>query len=143
MALTFTDEQEELRTAVRRFLADTSPSAEVRRWIETDEGHDPALWQRMAGELGLQGVAVPEKWGGAGGGPVELAIVLEEAGRAVLPGPFLASALAGQALLASGDPVARERWLPALAEGTIVGTVSLGGATPEHSDLRAAPGPEG
>jgi alkylation response protein AidB-like acyl-CoA dehydrogenase len=142
VALTFTDEQDELRAAVRGFLADKSPTGEVRRWIETDEGHDPALWRRMADELGLQGIAVPEELGGAGAGPVELAIVLEETGRALLPGPFLACVLAGQALLAAGDPAARERWVPALAEGALVATLSPGqpGAP---GRLRATEGADG
>jgi alkylation response protein AidB-like acyl-CoA dehydrogenase len=119
VTLTFTDEQEELRASVRRFLADKSPSEAVRRWMESAEGHDPALWRQMAEQLGLQGLALPEEYGGAGYGPVELGIVLEEMGRALLPAPFLSSvALAGQALAISGDDVAKRRWLPGIADGT-------------------------
>jgi alkylation response protein AidB-like acyl-CoA dehydrogenase len=119
VTLTFTDEQEELRASVRRFLADKSPSEAVRRWMESAEGHDPALWRQMAEQLGLQGLALPEEYGGAGYGPVELGIVLEEMGRALLPAPFLSSvALAGQALAISGDDAAKQRWLPGIADGT-------------------------
>ncbi|WP_312858146.1 acyl-CoA dehydrogenase family protein [Pseudonocardia pini] len=119
MTLTFTDEQEELRASVRRFLADKSPSEAVRRWMESEEGHDPAVWRQMAEQLGLQGLALPEEYGGAGYGPVELGIVLEEMGRALLPAPFLSSvALAGQALAVSGDDAAKQRWLPGIVDGT-------------------------
>ncbi|SHN39970.1 acyl-CoA dehydrogenase family protein [Cryptosporangium aurantiacum] len=126
MNLTFSEEQEELRASVRRFLTDKAPSEAVRRWSESDLGHDEALWQQMAGQLGLQGIAVPEEHGGAGFGPVELGIVLEEMGRALLPSPFFATvALAGQALTASGDREAQARWLPAIAEGTLTATVAV------------------
>jgi alkylation response protein AidB-like acyl-CoA dehydrogenase len=119
VTLTFTDEQEQLRASVRRILADKSPSEAVRRWMESTEGHDPALWRQMAEQLGLQGLALPEEYGGAGYGPVELGIVLEEMGRALLPAPFLSSvALAGQALAISGDDAAKGRWLPGIADGT-------------------------
>ena len=117
MNLTFTEEQEELRASVRRFLADKAPSEAVRRWMESEEGHDPAVWRQMAEQLGLQGLALPEEFGGAGYGPVELGIVLEEMGRALLPAPFLSSvALAGQALAPGGRmkyPLFRQR-LPVL-----------------------------
>ncbi|MER5184960.1 acyl-CoA dehydrogenase family protein [Streptomyces sp. NPDC002896] len=125
MALTFTEEQEELRATLRRFVADKSPNAAVRRWMESDEGHDPQLWQQMASQLGLHGLALPQEYGGFGG-PVELGIVLEELGRALLPSPYLATvALAGQALAVSGDGTAKARWLPAIADGSLTGTLAL------------------
>ena len=126
MNLTHTEEQEELGASVRRFLADKAPSEAVRRWMESEEGHDPAVWQQMAGQLGLQGLAIPEEQGGAGYGPVELGIVLEELGRALTPTPFFATvALAGQALVASGDAAAQGRWLPGIADGTLTATLAL------------------
>lgn len=126
MALTFTEEQEELRTTLRRFLADKAPSAAVRRAMDSDEGHDPGLWRQMADQLGLHGVALPEAYGGFGGGPVELGIVLEETGRVLLPSPYFATvALAGQALDASHDEAARARWLPAIADGSMTATLAL------------------
>ena len=142
MNLTFSEEQEELRASVRRFLADKAPSEAVRRWMESDEGHDPALWQQMAGQLGLQGIAVPEEHGGAGYGPVELGIVLEEMGRSLLPAPFFATvALAGQALTASDDVEAQARWLPGIADGSLTATVALseerGGASLDAVTTRA------
>ncbi|KOU59016.1 acyl-CoA dehydrogenase [Streptomyces sp. MMG1533] len=115
-----------MRASLRRFLTDKSPSEAVRRWMEAEEGHDPALWRQMAEQLGLQGIALPEEYGGAGGGPVELGIVLEEMGRALLPSPFFATvALAGQALAASGDDAAKSRWLPGIAAGSLTATVAI------------------
>ena len=121
--IAFTEEQEELRASVRRFLTD---KASVRDWMESEEGHDPAVWRQMAAQLGLHGIAVPEKYGGSGGGPVELGIVLEEMGRVLLPSPYFATvALAGQALTASGDDAARSRWLPGIADGSLTATVAV------------------
>ncbi|MFJ1969472.1 acyl-CoA dehydrogenase family protein [Streptomyces sp. NPDC087903] len=126
MAFTTSQERDELRGMLRRFLADKSPSASVRRWTESEEGHDPAVWRQMAGQLGLQGLALPEEYGGSGGGPLELAVVLEESGRALLPSPYFATvALAGQALAVSGDDTAKARWLPAIADGSLTATLAL------------------
>ncbi|MEU5345328.1 acyl-CoA dehydrogenase family protein [Streptomyces sp. NPDC020766] len=126
MDFAFSDEQEELRRTVRAFLADTSPETEMRRLMETPEGFDRALWRRMGTELGLQGLAVPEEYGGAGYGPVEVGVVMEELGRALLCAPFLASAvLATTTLLRCDDEDARKRLLPGLASGELVGTLAL------------------
>ncbi|MFI1357885.1 acyl-CoA dehydrogenase family protein [Streptomyces sp. NPDC020898] len=126
MAPTFTEEHEALRSTLRRFLADKAPSEAVRRSMESAEGHDPVLWQQMAAQLGLHGLALPEEYGGFGGGPVELGIVLEELGRVLLPSPYFASvALAGQALAASGDEAAKARWLPSIADGSLTATLAL------------------
>ncbi|MFI6338954.1 acyl-CoA dehydrogenase family protein [Streptomyces sp. NPDC050535] len=148
MALTLTEEQDELRATLRRFLADRSPSAVVRRWTESEEGHDPAAWRQMAGQLGLQGLAFQEKYGGSGGGPVELAIVLEELGRVLLPSPYFATvALAGQALAVSGDDAAKARWLPAIADGSLTATLALaeesGSWRPEDVTAAASRGDDG
>jgi alkylation response protein AidB-like acyl-CoA dehydrogenase len=142
VALTFTEEQEQLRTTLRRFLADKAPSAEVRRWMDSDPGHDPVLWRQMAVQLGLHGLALPEEYGGFGGGPVELGIVLEELGRVLLPSPYFATvALAGQALTACGDDTAKARWLPGIADGSLTATLALaeegGSWRPEDVATRA------
>ena len=108
MDLTFSEEQDELRKVVRSFLAKYSDEADVRRLAADPRGHDPVLWRRMAGELGLQGLAVPEEYGGSGFGYVDLGIVFEEAGRALLCGPYFATvALAAEALLRCDDERAR------------------------------------
>ena len=78
MNFVFTEEQDELRKAVNRFLAEKSPETEVRRLMETDEGYDPSVWTQMAEQLGLQSLAIPEEFGGSGFTFVELSIVLEE-----------------------------------------------------------------
>ncbi|MFC4503436.1 MULTISPECIES: acyl-CoA dehydrogenase family protein [Streptomyces] len=126
MDFAFSEEQEELRRTVRAFLADTSPESEMRRLMDTPDGFDRALWRRMGTELGLQGLAVPEEYGGAGCGPVEVGAVMEEMGRALLCAPFLSSAvLATTALLRSADEEARKRLLPGLAAGELVATLAL------------------
>ncbi|MDX6739354.1 acyl-CoA dehydrogenase family protein [Actinocorallia sp. A-T 12471] len=120
-----TEEQRELAAVVRRMLADHAPDAAVRDLMSGPDGHDPALWSLMA-ELGLQGLAVPEEHGGAGCGLAELAVVLEELGRRLLPSPFLPSAvLAVQTLLAADDPAAAAAYLPGLADGSLIATVAL------------------
>ncbi|MEU1180783.1 acyl-CoA dehydrogenase family protein [Streptomyces sp. NPDC005820] len=126
MDFAFSEEQEELGRTVRAFLADTSPETEVRRLMETPEGFDRALWRRMGTELGLQGLAVPEEYGGAGCGPVEVGVVMEETGRALQCAPFLSSAvLATTTLLRCADEEARKRLLPGLAAGELVATLAL------------------
>jgi alkylation response protein AidB-like acyl-CoA dehydrogenase len=122
----FSEEQEELRKAVRRFLEDKSPETEVRRLMDTTDGYDPAVWSQMAEQLGLQGLAIPEEFGGSGFGYVELIVVLEEMGRALLCAPYFSSvALAANLLLASGDDGAKKDYLPGIASGATVAAVAL------------------
>ena len=78
----FSEEQDELRRLVRRFLEEKSPETEVRRLMATTEGYDPAVWRQMAEQLGLQALIIPESYGGAGFTYVELEVVLEEMGAA-------------------------------------------------------------
>jgi alkylation response protein AidB-like acyl-CoA dehydrogenase len=126
MIFTFTDEQNELAATLRRFLQDKSPSSEVRRLMATEAGYDPQTWAQLATQLGLQGLVIPEKYGGSGAGPVELAVVCEEMGRALLCAPYFATAaLAVPALLASGDQAAAEDYLPAIADGTTIATLAV------------------
>ncbi len=126
MNFAFSEEQEELRRSVRRFLDDKSPESEVRRLMETTEGYDPAVWSQMADQLGLQGLAIPEEFGGSGYSYVELIVVLEEMGRALLCAPYFASvALAANLLLVSGDDAAKKEYLPGIASGTTIATVAL------------------
>src|ERR1017187_6208965 len=126
MNFAFSDEQEELRTAVRRFLAEKSPEAEVRRLMETTEGYDPAVWSQMADQLGLQSLTIPEEFGGSGFSYVELIVVLEEMGAALLCAPFFSTvALAANAILTSGDIEAKEYLLPGIAAGETIGTLAF------------------
>ena len=126
MNFAFSEEQEELRRSVRRFLEDKSPSTEVRRLMETTEGFDRAVWDQMANQLGLQALAIPEEYGGVGFGYVELTVVFEEMGAALLCAPYFATvALAANALLSSGDEGAKKDLLPGVASGETIATLAL------------------
>lgn len=121
-----TADVDDLRSVVRDYLTATSPSETVRTLMATETGYDEASWRQMAGELGLHGIAVPERWGGAGAGVAELAVVFEEMGRALLCSPFFATvALATQVVLASGDDAAAEQFVTAFVEGTTTATLIL------------------
>jgi alkylation response protein AidB-like acyl-CoA dehydrogenase len=126
MILGVTAEQEELRASVRRFLADRAPISAVRELMETTDGVDPAVWRQAGEQLGLQGMAIPEEYGGAGFSFAEQAIVLEELGAALYGGPYLASAvLAATALLASSDEGAKKAYLPGIASGELIATLAF------------------
>ncbi|MET9909029.1 acyl-CoA dehydrogenase family protein [Streptomyces sp. NPDC006476] len=126
MDLTFSEEQDELRSVVRSFLSKYSDEAAVRRLSADPRGHDAVVWRRMAGELGLQGLAVPEEYGGSGFGYVELGVVFEEAGRALLCEPYFATvALAAETLLRCPDDQARADLLPGIASGATIATLAL------------------
>src|SRR2546423_9244740 len=108
MDFTFTPEQEELRTTVRDFLRHRSSPADVLRLID-QEDYDRETWQLMAGQLGLHGLAVPEEYGGARCGPVELGVGLGGVGRAGVCAPFFGTvAPASTLLLAPGGPAMGE-----------------------------------
>jgi len=126
MNFAFSEEQEELRKTVRSFLDQKSPETEVRRLRETDEGYDPAVWKQMGEQLGLQGLIVPEEFGGSGYSYVELGVVLEEMGRALLCAPYFSTVvLAGNALLHSGDDAAKKDYLPGIASGETIATLAF------------------
>src|ERR1700747_142333 len=126
MALGVTEEQEQLRDSVRRFLTDRAPISRVRELMETEDGIDRAVWEQAGTQLGLLGLAIPEGDGGAGFSSAEQAIVLEELGAALYGGPYLASGvLAATALLASPDEGARRDLLPAIAAGEVIATVAF------------------
>jgi alkylation response protein AidB-like acyl-CoA dehydrogenase len=122
----FSEEQDELRKMVRRFLEEKSPETEVRRLMATDEGYDPAVWAQMANELALQGLGIPEEFGGQGFGPVELYVVFEEMGAALLCAPYFSTvALAANALLFVGNEKDQAEYLPGIASGETIATVAL------------------
>lgn len=132
MSFSFTEDQEELRAVVRRFLAEKSPSDQVRALMESSDHRDHEVWAQMAGQLGLQGLAIPEEYGGAGCGPVELGVVVEEMGRSLLVAPYFSTvALAGQVLTFCADERAKQRWLPGIADGSLTATVAVADATGE------------
>jgi alkylation response protein AidB-like acyl-CoA dehydrogenase len=111
---------------VRRFLAEKSPESEVRRLMDTTDGYDPAVWSQMADQLGLQSLTIPEEFGGSGFTYVELLVVLEEMGAALLCAPFFSSvALGANALLTSGDDEAKKSYLPGIASGETIATLAI------------------
>ena len=104
MNFAFSEDQDALRETVRKFLEAKSPSAEVRRLMETTEGYDDAVWKQMGQELGLQSLHIPEAYGGQGYTFVELGIVFEEMGRVLLCAPYFSTvALAANAILNAGS----------------------------------------
>jgi alkylation response protein AidB-like acyl-CoA dehydrogenase len=123
-SVALTEDQRALRDTVRDFLAAQFPSAARHGVLDTGPGYDPKLHARLAGELGLAGLTVPEKFGGRGQGPVEACVVHIELGRALYPGPFLPSGVAAGVLLEAGDRAVAERWLPLLADGSVTATIA-------------------
>jgi alkylation response protein AidB-like acyl-CoA dehydrogenase len=122
----FSDEQEQLRDSVRRFLDAKSPTSEVRRLMETTEGYDPAVWGQMANELGLQSLHIPEEHGGQGFSFVELGIVLEEMGRVLLCAPYFSTVvLAADAIMNAGTPEQQGALLPGIAAGDTIATLAF------------------
>ncbi len=148
VSLAVVPEQEELRRSVRRFLESTSPRAEVRRLMDTVHGYDEAVWARMAGQLGLQGLHIPEEYGGQGFSFAELVIVLEEMGRALLCAPFLGSVcLAAGAVLNGATEAQRRELLPPIAAGETIAALALagpgGGWDAAGIGVEAVPGGDG
>jgi len=122
----FNEEQEELRKTVRQFLEAKSPESAVREQMDTEAGYDAAVWSQMGEQLGLQGLVIPEEFGGSGYGFIELVVVLEEMGRALLCAPFFSSAvLAAQTLIHSGDDAAKGEYLPGIASGETIATLAF------------------
>jgi alkylation response protein AidB-like acyl-CoA dehydrogenase len=122
----FSEEQEELRQTVRRFLDDKSPSAEVRRLMETTEGYDEGVWKQMAQELGLQSLHLPEAHGGQGFTFVELGIVLEEMGRVLLCAPYFSTVvLAANAVMNAGTDEQQGALLPGIASGETIAALAF------------------
>ncbi len=126
MEFQFTGEQEQFREFVRRFFNDTTPTTEVRRIMETESGFDESIWQRLANELSLTGISIPEAYGGSGFGTVELGIAMEEMGRCLYPSPFLASSvLAAKALEFVAGENQKAELLPAIAAGEKIATLAF------------------
>ena len=126
MQFSFTAEQEEFRSVLRRFLEDKSPPPVVRRLMETETGWDRASWRDLNQQLGLSAVHIPEAYGGQGFGFVELGIVLEEMGRALLCAPFFASTvLAATAIMNAGSEAQKRALLPPIADADCIATLAF------------------
>ena len=122
-----TPDQADLRSVVRAFAGRHATPGQVRAAMASPDGYDPKVWQRLSAELGLTALAVPEGLGGAGAGPGEVAVAVEEFGRVLLPSPYLSSAVAALVLAgaAAACPDAAQRYLPGLADGSVIAALAL------------------
>ena len=126
MNFAWSEEQDEFRASVRRFVSERWPVAEVRRLASTEQGFDPETWRQLAGGLGLAGLAVPEPQGGQGFGMLELSIALDELGRELAGGPFFATACLGVLALRNVATEGEQaELLPRLASGETLATLAV------------------
>ena len=134
MNFDFSEEQKLLQKTARDYLVEHCPLATARAVLESGGTHDATLWKGVA-EMGWLGAAVPEEYGGAGFGPLELALLAQELGRALAPIPFGPSVyLVTEALLVAGSDAQKKRYLPRLASGELIGTFAFA----ERAGPRAA-----
>lgn len=125
MNFDFSDEQKLLKKTVQDFLTERAPLQVNRNVLEGDSVYDAELW-KSAAEMGWLGATIPEEYGGAGFGHLELVLIAEEIGAALAPIPFGSSvALATEAILLAGKPEQKQKYLPALAAGERIGTLAL------------------
>src|SRR5262245_43091988 len=124
MDLGLTEEQEMLREFARDFLEKECPEQHVRDMEEDERGYSPELWRKMA-EQGWTGLIVPDNYGGVGMSYMDLIILAEEFGRALVPGPFISNCVATSALLEAGSEEQKQEYLPLLASGTQFWTLAL------------------
>ncbi|MFI1074012.1 acyl-CoA dehydrogenase family protein [Streptomyces puniciscabiei] len=123
-----TAEQDEIRRTLRELLHKRCGSPELRTAVDSPAGHDPLLWSALADQLGLPGLALPERYGGVGCSVTELALACEETGRALAPSPLLAtSVLTAPLILALGTEAQRAELLPRLAAGTLTAALAVPG----------------
>lgn len=124
MKFEFDEDQQFIRNDARRFLVDRCPMDEVRQHLDSDPGVVSQLWREIC-ELGWLGAAIPEAYGGLGMGYLELCVLAEELGRVVAPVPFSSSIyLAAEAILQYGSEEQKQRYLPGLASGELIGTLA-------------------
>ena len=144
MNFDFSDDQKQLRDQARKFLAEKCSPKAVRVVLDGKADFDRELWKGLA-EMGFLGVAIPEEYGGAGAGHLELCVIAEEMGRALAPVPFSSTVyLAAEALLLAGSDAQKQKWLPKIASGEAIGTLALfegkGSLSPEAIKLDATGG---
>src|SRR3954468_24056365 len=144
MNFDFSDEQKQMRDAARKFLAEKCPPKAVRAVLDGKSAYDKELWKGLA-EMGFLGIAIPEAFGGAGAGHLELCVIAEEMGRALAPVPFSSTVyLAAEALMIAGSDAQKRKWLPKIASGDAIGTLALfegkGNPSPQAIKLSASGG---
>jgi len=122
MNFDFSDDQKMLKDQARKLLTEKCTSKTVRKVLESEAGHDAALWKQAA-EMGWLGTAIPEEFGGLGLGYLELCVIAEELGRALAPVPFESTVgLFAEAVLLAGSDEQKKKYLPKIAEGSLIGT---------------------
>ena len=125
MDLGLDEAQQMLKNSARAFLEAECPDTYVREMEQDERGFTPELWQKMA-EQGWLGLIIPEKYGGVGLSFLDLAILLEEMGKAMLPGPFFSTVvMAGMTVLDAGSEEQKQEFLPRIAEGQLILTLAL------------------
>jgi alkylation response protein AidB-like acyl-CoA dehydrogenase len=125
MQFGLSESQEFLKDSARKFFAGECPSAEMRRLMDTDSAYDAALWSKLT-EQGYTGIIFPEEYGGVGLGQVELMLLMEETGRALLPGPLFSTVvLAGSVLEAVSTPANKKKYLAPICRGEARATVAI------------------
>jgi hypothetical protein len=144
MNFDFSDDQKQLRDQARKYLTEKCPPKAVRAVLDGKAPYDKELWKGLA-EMGFLGVAIPEEFGGAGAGHLELCVIAEEMGRALAPVPFSSTVyLAAEALLIAGSDAQKKKWLPKIASGEAIGTLALfegaGNPSPKAIKLAASGG---
>ncbi len=146
--LVLSPERTMLRDTIRGFGSRFGDGVSVRAAIDSELGYEESVWRLMSEQLGLQGLAVPEEYGGSGFGPVESFLVFAELGRTLPPAPYFSTiALAASVLLEVGDAAARKQYLPALADGSVRATVAIcedsGSWSPDAVAIQARPDADG
>ncbi len=132
MNLALSEEQEMLRKMARDFLTDKCPKTLVKEMEEDEKGYSAELWQEMAG-LGWMGLVFPESYGGGGMSFLDLAVLLEEIGRACLPGPFFSTVvLGGLPILDVGNEEQKGEYIPKIASGEAIFTLALTEASAQY-----------
>lgn len=125
MDLGLDEQQEMLKNFARDFLEKECPESLVREMEEDEKGYSPDLWKKMA-EQGWMGLIIPEQYGGAGMGLCELTVLLEEFGRALVPGPFISTVVLGATpIMEAGSEEQKQQYLPKIAAGEIIMTLAL------------------
>lgn len=135
------EEQLMLQASARSFLQEECPKKLVRAMMEDDKGYSPELWKKIA-DLGWLGLIFPEKYGGVGSTFLDLVVLLEECGRALMPGPFISTVvLAGHAIALFGSDNQKQEYLPGIASGEKIMTLALvetgGGIEPSDITVKA------
>jgi alkylation response protein AidB-like acyl-CoA dehydrogenase len=145
MDFDLSEEQQIFVTSARRFLETECPKSLVSEAFEDEKGHVPDLWRKMA-EMGWLGITLPGEFGGSGGSFLDLVLLAEEMGRALLPGPFLSGVVpAARTILSAGNQAQKKRHLQAIADGSAIFTLGPpeAGIGPDKSSIGLKAEPEG